>query len=270
MKAIPLFTLCWRLTKLLFVLLVFGTQLYTQTGVAAVPGVGPSSDPHSLSGIWTWGEQGSPPLGSPPLPPNADASSEAMVAAPPFGGYNHVSIAPIIKPEYQSRFKSGEYAPQQGSLRNTDTSMLCIPDGYFGTGGGYPTAIVQTATQVTLINEENHRFRRIYLDGRSHPGDFRDSYAGHSIGHWEGDTLVVETVGLRERDGDIHPPGFHIIEHFQKRENGKALRYSVMFHSDAYEKPGINEWTYYLRPDLHILESVCEEFSDNFDEDYYQ
>ena len=44
-----------------------------------------------------------------------------------------------------------------------------------------------------------HTFRIIYLDGRTHPADLKPSYYGHSIGHWEGDTLVVDTVGFNEK-----------------------------------------------------------------------
>lgn len=160
-------------------------------------------------------------------------------------------------------------APMQGPLRNNDAAMLCVPDGFFGSGGGYPTLIMQTASQITIVNEENHRFRRIYLD-RQHPRVVKPSYAGHSIGMWDGDTLVVDTVALRERDGAVHPPGFHLVERFQKQDDGRSLRYTVSFHSDAYESPGVNSAIWHFRPDLRIQEEICEEFSDNFNADYYK
>ena len=128
--------------------------------------------------------------------------------------------------------------------------------------------IIQTPKQITVINEENHRHRRIYLD-REHPKALKPSYAGHSIGHWEGDTLVVHTIGLRERDGIRNPPNYSVTERFHKINDGKQMEYSVTFDSDAYATPGTSRSTWTFRPDLHIQEEVCEQFSDNFNDSYF-
>jgi hypothetical protein len=178
-------------------------------------------------------------------------------------------VAPVIKPEFVAQIPQGTLAPNQAVLRNDDTSTLCVPDGYFGSGGGYPNLIIQTAQQITIINEENHRHRRIYLD-RVHPRNLQPSYAGHSIGHWEGDTLVVNTVALRERDGVKNPPDYSITEHFRKINDGKQLEYSIAFNSSAYAKPGTSSTTWTYRPDLRLQEQVCEEFPDNFNESYFK
>lgn len=195
------------------------------------------TDTHILSGVWT-------------------------------GRQRLSNVAPVIKKEYLGQISQGSEAPGQAALFNKNAATLCIPDGYFGTGGGYPTLIMQTANQVTMVNEENHRFRRIYLDGRQ-PKNITPSYAGFSVGHWEGDALVVKTDHFKQRvDSVTLPPGFYITEQFRRINNGRVMEYSVRFHSDAYEKPGERIVTWNWRPDLHIQEQVCEEASDNFNEGY--
>ncbi|MFT3905668.1 MAG: hypothetical protein QM718_05130 [Steroidobacteraceae bacterium] len=252
----------------------------------------PPADAHDLSGIWTWmpigsgaGPGGAPPPrqgvnandaqsptgpGGPGGPGSAGGPGAGSGARRPGGGPSgRSSTPPTIKPQYLAQYPAGTLAPNQGALKNDDAAMLCVPDGYFGSGGGYPTAIAQTARQITVINEENHRVRRIYLD-RAHPKQLTPSYAGHSIGHWEGNALVVETVGLRGRYGVPNPPGYRIVERYEKTDGGSKLRYTVSFYSDAYQQPGVNTLTFFWRPDLHIQEEVCEEFSGNFDAGYYQ
>ncbi|MGC3980305.1 MAG: hypothetical protein QM808_03510 [Steroidobacteraceae bacterium] len=195
------------------------------------------SDPHVLNGVWT-------------------------------GRQRITDTPPVIKQQFLSTIKQGSQAPGQAALANKDASTLCIPDGYFGTGGGYPNLIMQTASQVTLMNEENHRFRRIYLDGRQ-PKNIAPSYSGFSLGHWEGDALVVKTDHFKQRvDSVTLPPSFYITEQFRRINNGRVMEYTVRFHSDAYEKPGEKIVTWNWRPDLHIQEQVCEENSDNFNEGY--
>jgi len=74
-------------------------------------------------------------------------------------------------------------------------------------------------------------FREIWLDGRSHPENLKPTYHGHSIGHWEGDTLVVDTVGFNEKmwfdsDGSPHTDQLHLIEKFT-RVSLERLKYEV-------------------------------------------
>ena len=63
---------------------------------------------------------------------------------------------------------------------------------------GYPIEIIQTAERVTMLAELEMQLRRIYLDGRGHPNDFPTTGVGHSIGRWDGETLVVDTALLKD------------------------------------------------------------------------
>jgi len=74
-------------------------------------------------------------------------------------------------------------------------------------------------------------YEEIWLDGRGHPDNLKPSYHGHSIGHWEGDTLVVDTVGFNEKmwfdsDGSPHTSQLHLIERFT-RESVERLKYEL-------------------------------------------
>ena len=87
-----------------------------------------------------------------------------------------------------------------------------------------------------------HTFRTIYMDGRSHPADFTPTYYGHSIGWWDGDTLVVDTVGYNERfwldrRGLPHTTSLHTIERFT-RTNQAQVRYQITVDDPgAYTAP---------------------------------
>ncbi|MGC3980231.1 MAG: hypothetical protein QM808_03140 [Steroidobacteraceae bacterium] len=196
----------------------------------------PNPDPHMISGMWSMRGQ-----------------TETVV--------------PTLKPEYADKVDTRNLSPSAARQGGTKADELCLPHGFFGGLGTYPTLIMQTGKQITLVNEENHRFRRIYLDG-VHPKQLQPSFAGHSIGRWQGDVLVVDTVGLRSRDGGTNLPGYHIIERIKKVANGKQLEIQVIYDSAAHAAPGRQTTLLNWRPDLHIQEQVCEEFSDNFNESY--
>ena len=109
-----------------------------------------------------------------------------------------------------------------------------------------------------------HSFRVIYMDGREHPEDLTPSYYGHSSGHWEGDTLVVDTVGFNEkfwidRRVTVHTRQLRFIERFT-RTNYETIEYEVTVDDPgAYTEP----WTsgVYLRfePDREMFEYICQE-----------
>jgi hypothetical protein len=173
---------------------------------------------------------------------------------------------PKVKPPFRSLL-AGKPAPNAPG--SADASQLCVPTAFFGAGAGYPTLIIQTRKQITIINEENHRTRFIYLD-RKFPKVVRPSYSGYAVGHWEGDTLVIETRGLRPRQGSTALPDYRVIERIRKINNGRQLRQEVTFLSSAYLTPSSMVVLHNWRPDLRILEEICEEFSDPYNKDYYK
>jgi hypothetical protein len=94
-------------------------------------------------------------------------------------------------------------------------------------GMAYGMEVMQTKDKITFFSELNDALRRVYLDGRKPTPKILDdpTYAGYSTGHWEGDTLVVETVGFNERAwidraGTPHTTNLKFIERFTRTVGG--------------------------------------------------
>jgi hypothetical protein len=109
-----------------------------------------------------------------------------------------------------------------------------------------------------------HSFRVIYMDGRSHPTDVAPSYFGHSIGWWEGDTLVVDTVGFNEsawleRWAMPHTDRLHTLERIT-RVDLNTLRYEITVDDPgAYTAPWTSGYTKQWSPRDELFEYVCQE-----------
>ena len=109
-----------------------------------------------------------------------------------------------------------------------------------------------------------HTFRTIYMDGRSHPKNLQPSYYGHSIGWWEGDTLVVDTVGFNEgfwidRGVAPHTDALHTIEKFT-RTDFASIRYELTIDDPgAYTKPWGGMMNLRLEANTELFEYVCQQ-----------
>ncbi len=131
--------------------------------------------------------------------------------------------------------------------------------------GAYPLEFIQSPDQLTIIYEVDNETRRIYLNGRHQPKGMRlPSRDGYSEGHWEGNTLVVETSSLTDgQDQSMHPHSDKatIEERFtpDKTADGKKLiRYeATMTDPVYYTKPIKIEHAYELRPDSFMFPYYC-------------
>jgi hypothetical protein len=109
-----------------------------------------------------------------------------------------------------------------------------------------------------------HTFRTIYLDGRRHPADRRPDYYGHSIGWWEGDTLVVETTGFNEgfwidRGALPHTATLRTLERFT-RVNMRTIAYELTIDDPgAYTKPFTGRLNLIWEPGTELFEYMCQE-----------
>ena len=109
-----------------------------------------------------------------------------------------------------------------------------------------------------------HTFRTIYTDGRSHPKNLQPTYYGHSIGWWEGDTLVVDTVGYNEgfwidRGVAPHTDALHTIEKFT-RTDSNSIRYDLTIDDPgAYTKPWGGTMNLRLERNTELFEYVCQQ-----------
>ncbi len=104
----------------------------------------------------------------------------------------------------------------------------CVATGMPGAlllGGGYPMEFIQRPEQITILYEAHSEVRRIYLSGpKVDPADLIPSRDGYSTGHWDGDTLVVETIGLKESVDQTaaHSEDAKIIEHYSIEQDASS------------------------------------------------
>jgi hypothetical protein len=174
---------------------------------------------------------------------------------------------PEMQPWAEEKYKAARVGRASNEFGRQDldpTFSACMPQG--------PTDLMldefrsfelrQFPDEVLLLFDQDHLVRRIYLDGRGHPDGYSNTWMGHSIGKYEGDTLVVDTVGLNDktrvdRAGHPHTDALHFVERI-RRLSPKALEYEVTVDDPkAYKKP----WTRKivqdsLPPSFQILEDV--------------
>jgi hypothetical protein len=123
--------------------------------------------------------------------------------------------------------------------------------------------LVHAGNLLVVLVEDVFGFRQIYIDGREHPENWNPSYFGHSVGHWEGETLVVETVGITDRSwlgfpGHPHTEGLRMIERFRRPEKGRLELETTFLDPGTFSKPWIIPAKFDLAPAEDILEYVCE------------
>jgi hypothetical protein len=149
-------------------------------------------------------------------------------------------------------------------------TTLCLPGG-IGTESIAEFQIVQTATLLVMVDGGFNPTRMIYLDGREHPKEFNPSWMGHSIGHWEGDTLVVETVGFNDlgrlgtelgglSQNAPRTEKLRVIERFRRPDLGHLEVENTFDDPGTFKKPFKTRYVKSLAPkDQEILEYVCAE-----------
>ncbi len=153
--------------------------------------------------------------------------------------------------------------------RNIDDLVArCIPELDLGAGSLYPNQFVQTPKLIVILIESRHVFRLIPLN-EQHPDDLDPSYLGDSVGHWEGDTLVVDVTGFKERSlgSKINSDALHIVERFT-RVDYNTINYEARVEDPkALTKPYTITSKYMLRPGTRLQEYVCD---NNQDPDHFE
>jgi hypothetical protein len=140
----------------------------------------------------------------------------------------------------------------------------CLPAGVpLSTLLSEVTKIVQTPG-LTLIMLELGGTRQIYTDGRKHVADPSPSWLGYSVGSWEGETLVVDTVGFNGKSwldviGHPQSEGAHLVERYRRRDFGHMDVEITIEDQKWYTKPFTIKVTHLLQPDTDILEYFCNE-----------
>jgi hypothetical protein len=142
-------------------------------------------------------------------------------------------------------------------------SSRCLPLGVVMSTFLFPYEFVQTGKLLVMMYEGEFP-RQIFLDGRQHPKDLNPSWLGHSVGHWEDDTLVIDTVGFNGKAwlGFAGLPAseqLHVVERYRRPDLGHLLYEVTIDDPGAYAKP----WTIKKASDLSrddtLMEYMCNE-----------
>jgi hypothetical protein len=162
------------------------------------------------------------------------------------------------------------YEYRQRRLLQDDPAARCLPTGgprLFHTPPGFQFVEQRELGRILVLAGGGDRnWRVIYTDGRAQgqPDEVVRSYYGNSVGHWEGDTLVVDSIGFNERfwftsGGLPHTEAMHLVERFS-RPDLNTLKYEVTVDDPhAYTRPWTGGWTVQWVPDEEIQEYFCEE-----------
>jgi len=144
-----------------------------------------------------------------------------------------------------------------------DPEANCLPAG-IPRGSPYPWRMVQTPTHYFLLFEGNiHSYRQIFMNAK-HPADPDPTWFGHSVGHWEGNTLIVDTVGFNDKFwfdymGHPHTEKLHTIERYTRTDMGHMAIEVTIDDPGAYTQPFTTVGRAQLMVGAELLEYICQE-----------
>lgn len=191
-------------------------------------------------------------------------------------GYAEAPFSPADPPEKRAALKQGgNYAELPFTAAglddwktydptNGDYTGNCMPFGMSRSiNSPDPMQIMQSDRYIALLFEQNTWFHIVQMDGRDHPKDLNPTWFGHSIGRWDGDTLVVDTVGFNgytrlDTIGHPHSAALHMIQTLRRTDMGHIAYTVTIDDPKAYTRPWKNERTFTLM-NTELLEYSCEE-----------
>jgi hypothetical protein len=216
--------------------------------------------------------------GTTPAPASATSASAGNPAAMPIPhmpdgkpDLSGVYIAGFnIHPVGKITLKPGAEKYKVGMDYGGDLGAHCLPPGVPGaTQQPYPVQIVQTPKLVVILYEAYHLFRVIPTDGRPHPNDLDPTWMGNSVGHWEGDTLVVDVTGFNDKTavGEYrHTTAYHVVERYHRTAYDKIAYEATISDPNVFAAPWKEAGTLQLHPEWQIQEYVCEENNHDYKE----
>lgn len=205
-----------------------------------------------------WLERDQAPTGpTPHMPDGKPDFSGVWTPGPNFFAMGQPPLQPWADALYKER---------RANLSKDDPEGHCLPAGVPRLSP-FPYKIVQTPTLIVYLDEGNvHSYRQFFLDGRGHPKDMDPLWMGDSIGKWDGDTLVVDTVGFNDKtwlngQGLPHSEELHVVERFRRPDLGHLEIEVTMEDPKAFLKPYTFKRTHTLLTNWEIHEYVCNEFN---------
>ena len=170
-----------------------------------------------------------------------------------------VPLQPWAEAVYKERIETnGKDHPGVRCWPSGIPEKLSIPDGL---------KLVQTADAMLFLHESRTIYRQVFTDGRKLPRvpeDAQPMWMGYSVGRWEGDTFVVETIGQNgktwlDMKGLPGTEALRVIERYTRPSIGRIFIDVTIDDPKAYTKPWDVRLSWDLQPDIELIESICEE-----------
>jgi hypothetical protein len=236
-------------------------EALAQDTMQSPPGSVRATTRKGITGTWERYSRGGGLNQNPTGPqPPANVVVPARIPTPPF------------KPDQKVAYEAAAKAAREADLRGEPiaiNSVNCVPEGMIAMMNAiFPMEILETPGQITIIQESYNQVRRIYLDEvQGKVGEVEPGFFGHSVGKWEGDTLVVDTIGVKEaarfRQGAEpqvpHSLEMRISERF-KLLTPDFLQNEVTITDPVYlAEPWKFTYLYRRVPGYKIQEYVCED-----------
>jgi hypothetical protein len=201
-----------------------------------------------------------------PAPRAADGKPDlsGVWSGPGPGAYDR-NIARDLKPADIQPWAEALYQQRVREMGKDAPRANCLPDPFAYYHMVDIARIVQTPALIVMLYQgtTNSVHRTIFTDGRPLPQDPNPTWMGYSIGHWEADTLVVDTAGFNDRgwldiEGHPHTEALHISERFRRRDFGHMDLELTLNDPKTFTRPFTVKIAKTLVPDTDLLESICE------------
>ena len=179
------------------------------------------------------------------------------------GNDSDISTPRSLKPGDKVIMLPWAEALMKTRLSKQDPEANCLPAG-IPRGSPYPWRIVQTPTHYFILFEGNiHSYRQIFMNAK-HPDDPDPTWYGHSVGKWEGNTLIVDTVGFNDKfwfdyKGHPHTEQLHTVERYTRTDMGHMAIEVTIDDPGTYMQPFTTIGRATLMPGAEILEYICQE-----------
>jgi hypothetical protein len=170
----------------------------------------------------------------------------------------------VTRPPIPLKPWAQKIADELAKITQDNPGAYCLPQVGVPSLMHYPQRFVQGPDRIVhMVEDMDPGFRQFFMDGRGHPSldEWNPAWYGHSIARWEGDTLVVDTVGFNELTPGfgVHSEALHVVERYTRLSNGRMRVEMFAEDPEAWTASQRHSWTMGLADGAELIEFVCAE-----------